>query len=77
MLATRSIDAQKYKQQYRKTPQRRASITKEWQGYTNDRTQPNNHTYVDKQMEEEYSQYAIGIDPAKRTRLSLGYGHDT
>lgn len=60
---TACIKPEKNKQQDGETPEGRSAIAEKRQRYANYGYQPDCHSYVDQEMEEEDGKKAIGIYP--------------
>ena len=48
------IDAQEDEEQEGETPERRATIAEERQGYADDGREPQHHAHIDEDMEQEH-----------------------
>ena len=67
------IYAEEYKEEEGKSPETGASITEERQWDSDDRSQSEHHSHIDKDVEKEYAQDAIAIDSPEFIWLSLSY----
>ena len=67
----------KYKKKKSETPEAAASITEERQGNTNHRSEPQNHTDVDKHVEKEYTEDTIAVDTSITFDLPLRQSDET
>ena len=65
------IYAEEYKEEEGKSPETGASITEERQWDSDDRSQSEHHSHIDKDVEKEYAQDAIAIDSPEFIRLPL------
>ena len=66
------IQSYKYKQEYSKTPERRASITEEWKRYSYYRYQSHGHTYIYEYVHEETTCNAVAVDLYELVFLTFG-----
>lgn len=74
-IAAGGIDAEEDEEEYCEAPKRRAAVAEEGEGNADNGAEPNHHSYVDAEVENEVACHAIGVDAPERRWLPLGNGY--
>ncbi len=75
-LPTR-VYPKKYKKKKSEAPETAATITEERQGNAYHRSESQNHTYVDKHVEKEYTEDTVAVNTSKTVDLPLSQSDET